>query len=437
MGPSITATAGSGWKVRATLSQQDEAAFSGEVAAVSRRAATRAGGGGLPDELLVEAAERFGTPTYLYDLTHVTDQVRRLAAAFGPVRIHYALKANANGALLEHLVGLGLGAEALTLGELERALRAGFPPERIALGGPGHTPQLARRALEVGVTLVSLDGSGAHALWEEALDDSPGAGVRYLVRLNPGFDPRTHEHLATAAASSKFGVPPAEAAAIAERAAGRLAGFHLHAGSMLEDAAVADLVVDALEPLYRRFRGLELVDLGGGFTATGEGAPLEAFARAYRAFAERHAVTPLIEPGRSVVAGAGLLLTRVLHVKEGERRHVIADAGMSDLLRPALYAATHPVRVLGRGDEPALGSPTDVDGPLCENADRLARDAALPGVSAGDLLAVSEVGAYGFAMASNYASSLRPAEVIWDGTELALARKRERPEDLWRLEEGL
>ncbi len=387
----------------------------------------------MRDDLLTSVAERFGTPTYLYDLTRVTRQVERLRRAFPGALLRYAVKANANGALLRHLAGLGVGAEALTLGELERALRAGFRPQDVLLGGPGPTPALARRAVEAGVELVSLDGEGAYAAWRQV--EAPR--VRFLVRLNPAFDPHTHEHLATAAGYSKFGVEAGAAAALAEEVAAsdRLAGFHVHAGSMLDDPEVARLVVAALEPLYQRFPGLELVDLGGGFAVPD--APLEAFASAYAAFAARHGVTPLLEPGRFVVADAGVLLTRVLHVKEGERRHVIADAGMADLLRPALYGAHHPVRLVGGGREAHAGAATDVDGPLCENADRLAQDVELPAVRPGDLLAVERAGAYGFAMASNYASSLRPAEVTWDGVEARLARRRERPEDLWRLEAPL
>ncbi len=389
----------------------------------------------LTDDLLESVAERFGTPTYLYDLTFVTLQVERLRAAFPGALLRYAVKANANGALLRHLRGLGIGAEALTSGELERALRAGFDPGDVLLGGPGHTPALARRAAEAGVGLVSLDGAGAYDVWRDALRDSRAAAPRFLVRLNPGFDPRTHEHLATAAAHSKFGVAPRAAATLAERVAadGRLAGFHLHAGSMISEPEVAELVTAALTPLYERFGGLELADLGGGFAVPG--APLPAFADAYAAFAERFGVKLVLEPGRFVVAGAGVLLTRVLHVKDGPRRHVIADGGMADLLRPALYGAHHPVRQVGAQRGPYDAAPTDVDGPLCENADRLARDVELPDVQPGDLLSVGHAGAYGFAMASNYASSLRPAEVVWDGSELRLARRRERPEDLWRLEE--
>ncbi|MBX3139222.1 MAG: diaminopimelate decarboxylase [Trueperaceae bacterium] len=401
----------------------------------------------MTDALLSLIAGRFGTPTYVYDLDVVTEQVARLAAAFPFADIRYAVKANANGALLRHLVSLGVGAEALTEGELERALRAGFAPARIVLGGPGHTPALARRAAEAGVGLVSLDSVGVWRVWREA--DAPD--TRFLVRVNPGFDPHTHEHLATAAATSKFGEPAAAALAVAGEVAatGRLAGFHVHAGSMLDDETVADLVVAALEPLYADFPDADLVDFGGGLAVPH--APLVGFAAAYERFVERSGKRVLLEPGRFVIAEAGTLLTRVLHVKEGARRHVIADAGMADLLRPALYGARHPVHLVeagggSRGSEGSSveeggrggvqsGLPTDVDGPLCENADRLGQDVELPAAAAGDLLAVGTAGAYGFAMASNYAGSLRPAEVAVRAGEARLVRRRERPEDLWRLED--
>lgn len=396
----------------------------------------------MHDDLLRSAADRFGTPTYVYDLAVVQARVTRLQEAFPGADLRYAIKANANLALLRFLAGLGLGAEALTAGELERALRAGFAPDRIVLGGPGMDPRLVRRAAEVGVGLVSLDGEGAWALWQEA--NAPS--TRFLVRVNPGFDPRTHEHLATAAAHSKFGVPVERAAALAGAVAerGRLAGFHLHAGSMIAEADVAGVVVASLAPLLERFPGLDTIDLGGGFAVPD--APLEAFAHAYLALARAHRLRLVLEPGRFLVADAGVLLTRVLHVKHGVRRHVVADAGMADLVRPALYGARHPIRLVptdaadarrastrSEGGRPAV--PTDVDGPLCENADRLGRDVDLPSVRPGDLLAVERAGAYGFAMASNYASSLRPAEVVVHEGRLRLARRRETPEDLGRLED--
>lgn len=384
----------------------------------------------MTDALLLDIAARYGTPTYAYDLDVVSGRVAALREAFPGAELRYAVKANAGGSLLRHLAGLGVGAEALTAGELERALRAGYSPDKILLGGPGHTPELARRAAEAGVGLVSLDSRGAWDVWRA----TPAPSTRFLVRLNPAFDPHTHEHLATAAADSKFGEPLEAAMALGRlvEAHGRLAGFHVHAGSMLRGADVAAAVVAALEPLYAAFEGLEYVDLGGGFAVPEP--PLADFAGAYLDFAERHGVTPLLEPGRYVVAAAGTLVTRVLHVKEGPRRHLIADAGMADLLRPALYGAVHPIRLVGEGRGEALEVPTEVDGPLCENADRLGRDVALPRVEPGDLLAVGNAGAYGYAMASNYASHTRPAEVVVAGGAATLARRRETPADLWRLE---
>ncbi|HRN18633.1 MAG TPA: hypothetical protein PLU66_06055, partial [Trueperaceae bacterium] len=177
---------------------------------------------------------------------------------------------------------------------------------------------------------------------------------------------------------------------------------------------------------------LELVDFGGGFAVPNP--PLERFSQAYGRFAAKHSVSVVLEPGRFLVADAGTLLTRVLHVKESERRHIVVDGGMADLLRPALYGAEHPIRLVGGNGIPLERLPTDVDGPLCENADRLGQDVELPAVKPGDLLAVGRAGAYGFAMASNYVSSLRPAEVAVEAGEIRLVRRREQPADLWRLE---
>ncbi len=384
----------------------------------------------MTDELLLEVAERFGTPTYVYDLDVVSERYARLSEVLPGAHIHYAVKANALGALLRHVAALGAGAEALTLGELERALRAGFSPGRVILGGPGHTPALARRALAAGVTTVSLDSLGAWKVWR----DQDLGETRFLLRINPAFDPGTHEHLATAAAGSKFGVPLAEVENVLEQVAGsgRLLGLHVHAGSMISDPRVADLVIAALRPWYQRFAELRTVDLGGGFAVPG--APVAEFARRMLDFSREFRLELLVEPGRYLVAEAGVLLTRVLHSKGGAVDHLIADAGMADLLRPALYGAKHPVRLVGGENAGAALHTYDIDGPLCENADRLGRAVELPEAVPGDLLAVAQAGAYGFAMASNYASSLRPAEVVVVGGEARLARRREDPEDLWRLE---
>lgn len=384
----------------------------------------------MTDELLLTVAEQHGTPVYVYDLDLITARYQTLRSAFPGATIHYAVKANALGAILRHLSSLGAGAEALTLGELERVLRAGFSPDKVVLGGPGHTADLAQRSLEAGVHTISIDSRSAWNVWR----DLPTGDARFLMRVNPAFDPRTHEHLATAAAHSKFGVPLDEVRPLAAEMAraGKLAGFHIHAGSMIADPEVADLVVEALTPLYREYQELRIVDVGGGIAVPS--APVEEFARRLCAFARELSLELMIEPGRFLVAESGVLLTRVLHRKGGALEHLIADAGMADLLRPALYGARHPVRVIGATAAAASATTYDVDGPLCENADRLGRDVSLPAVETGAVLAVEQAGAYGFAMASNYAGSLRPAEVVVSGGVATLARSRETPEDLWRLE---
>ena len=382
----------------------------------------------VPDATLEAIAEKFGTPTYVYDLGAVDARLQALRAALPEARLHYAAKANPCGAVLRHLAGRGLGAEVITEGEVARALAAGFPPEKILLGGPRQDAPLIEEALAAGVRLVSLDSLSQAGLWR-------GRDAKFLLRLNPALDPRTHEHLATGAASSKFGMTLGEVEGLAERLhpTGKLAGFHVHAGSQIRELAVYDEIFESLAPLFGRF-GVKALDIGGGFAVPG--FPLDAFAEKVSAFARRFGLDVMLEPGRYLVADAGVLLTRVLHVKRGEVSHVIADAGMADLLRPALYGAAHPVRVLGA--EGRAAERVDVDGPLCENADRLGRGLELPAPRPGDLLVVEQAGAYGLTMASNYASSLRPAEVVIEttpqGERVRLARRRETVADMVRLE---
>lgn len=365
--------------------------------------------------LLHRIAERYSTPTYVYDLDAIGDRVARLRAALPTAELLYAVKANPCGAVLRHLAAAGLGAEVISVGELARARRAGFPEGRILLGGPRQDPPLVAAAWGVG--WVSLDNPSQWRGWQRfaAREGAP----RFLLRLNPGLDPRTHEHLATGAARSKFGMPFGELAALGAALGEHLAGFHVHIGSQITELGAYEPVFAQLGALLTRFPHADTLDLGGGFAVPGFALP--EFSARVRAFlAQVPFRRLLLEPGRFLVAESGVLLTRVLHVKEGPVRHVIADAGMADLLRPALYGAQHPVRVLG--------------GPLCENADRLARGVALPALTPGTLLAVEQAGAYGFAMASNYASSLRPAEVVVAGGEVRLARRRETPDDLVQLE---
>lgn len=375
------------------------------------------------DTALRAVAEGFGTPVYVYDLDGVSAQVWRLRRAFPEAEPFYAVKANPCGAVLRHLAALDLGAEVITEGELARALRAGFSPERILLGGPRQDAGLVAAAQAAQVGWVSVDSTSQAESWLEA----PGSDTRFLVRLNPALDPRTHEHLATGAVTSKFGVPFAEAARVAKMLGVRLAGFHVHIGSQIAEMDPYDEVFRQLNRLLERFPQAQTLDLGGGFAVPD--FPLGAFAEKVRAFVGARRL--LLEPGRFLVAESGTLLTRVLHVKAGAVKHIICDAGMAELLRPALYGARHPIRALCKDGPTEI---VDIDGPLCENADRLGQGVALPEVAPGDLLAVAETGAYGLSMSSRYASSLRPAEVVLENGAARLVTERERVEDLWRLE---
>ncbi|MDZ7706202.1 MAG: hypothetical protein U5L04_17175 [Trueperaceae bacterium] len=327
--------------------------------------------------LLRRIADEHGTPTYVYNLAEISDKLGTLRQELPGTLIHYAVKANPSGGVLRYLAAQGVGAEVITVGELARALRAGIPASDIIVGGPGQDEALIREAAEQSIGLVSLDSASQYDLWER---QTVGL-TSFLVRLNPGLDPRTHEHLATGAATSKFGLLFDDAKALAERvdASGRLAGFHVHAGSQISDLAVYDEIFAQLSRLYEAFPACKTLDIGGGFAVPG--FPLAAFALKVSTFAEQFGVEVRLEPGRYLVAEAGTLLTRVRHVKPGGPvTHVIADAGMADLLRPALYDADHPIRSLedreleNGGDD--AGSYVDVDGPLCENADRLGRERA-------------------------------------------------------------
>lgn len=386
----------------------------------------------LTDTLLQQIAAEHGTPLYVYDLDSVRARLQQLREALPEASIRYAVKANPSAAVLRTLAQAGAGAEVITEGELVRALEAGISAADVLVGGPAQGAELRQRALTAGVGAVSLDSESQWDDWQPELEQAVGPAPAFLVRVNPALDPRTHQHLATGSADSKFGLLPEAAARLASRLSdsGHFAGFHVHAGSQIGDLGVFRGVLDVLDPLCREFPGT-LLDLGGGYRVPD--FPLSGYAELVRPFAAHHGLQLIIEPGRWLVAEAGVLLSTVLHVKPGDVTHVIADAGMADLLRPALYGAEHPVRIAGApADRSELT--VDVDGPLCENADRLARQVVLPEPRRGDLLVIGEAGAYGLGMASNYASSLRPAEVAVESGSHRLVRRREEPADLLRSE---
>jgi diaminopimelate decarboxylase len=395
--------------------------------------------------LLEEAASLFGTPLYLYSATTMLDALEAYARAFAdiPHRVCYALKANASGALLRLLAVRGAGADIVSGMELLAALRAGFPPERIVFAGVGKSDAELEQAVRTGVGHVNAE-SEEETVRLAAVAARLGRRIRVSLRVNPDIDARSHPYISTGLKQNKFGVDikaaPGILRRVRERAGLEVVGLQCHIGSQILDLRPLGEAAQALASLSRSLLAegfhLETLDLGGGLGVDydGKGAPgLMEFAAAVRPAVEGLPLTLLLEPGRSLVAPAGMLLTRVLYLKQnGDKRFVIVDAGMNDLLRPALYQAHHridPVR-------PRAGAmaAADIVGPVCESGDFLARGREVPPLEAGDLLVVRDVGAYCFVMASNYNMRPRAAEALIENGAVRLIRRRETFEDLVRNE---
>lgn len=400
------------------------------------------GGGGVGQGLLTDIAGRVGTPVYVYDAAIIRERYRRLTDALRdvPHRIHYAVKANGNLSVLAVLRSLGAGADIGSAGELARALAARFPPSDIVFSGAGKTRAELRAALQAGAGVVNVEaGDEVTALAEL----TAGEGVRASValRVNPDIAVETHPYTRTGELGMKFGVPceevPSLARAVAAAPSLELIGLAAHVGSQVLDPAPFRRVAELLVGLGRALRDdghdrLQVLDVGGGLGigyAAGE-ADLDAgrYAAAVGEPIHRAGFRLVVEPGRYLVGPAGVLLTRALYCKRsGARRFVIADAGMTDLLRPSHYDAYHDVTVIAEDAGRRPIEIVDIVGPACESGDFLALDRALPAVSPGDLLAIHDAGAYGFVMASNYNARLRPAEVLVDGGRWAVVRERETP----------
>jgi diaminopimelate decarboxylase len=393
---------------------------------------------------LADAAAQHGTPLYVYSRARIAAAFDAYARAFAPVphRVCYALKANASGALLRVLAGLGAGADVVSGMELLAALRAGFPPERIVFAGVGKTD--AELALGLDHAIGSFNAESEDEIARlSALASARGARARVALRVNPDVDPRSHPHISTGLRENKFGVEIGRAAEILARAHGlpgvEIVGLHCHIGSQIRDLEPLEEAARELAALSRRLlaEGFPLteIDLGGGLGVDVEnGAPgPDALATRVLPLLRDLPLRLLLEPGRSLVAAAGGLLARVILVKRtGAKTFVIVDAAMNDLIRPALYDAYHRIELVrprGRAVERV-----DVVGPVCESGDFLARDRELETVEAGELVLIRDAGAYGFAMASNYNLRPRPAEVLIEDGHARLVRRRESFEDLVRNE---
>ncbi|ABG03056.1 diaminopimelate decarboxylase [Rubrobacter xylanophilus DSM 9941] len=394
------------------------------------------------DVPLHEIARGAGTPAYVYSYAALERAYREVEEAFSGLDhlVCFAVKANGNLAVLRALASLGAGADIVSGGELYRAMRAGFDPKKVVFAGVGKTEQELKAGLGERILMFNVESAGELEHLER-LAHLHGKRARVALRINPGVDPGTHEHISTGNVESKFGIPADEALSLAERAKGfrcvDLIGVHQHIGSQIvkvapyvESVERSAALVDEL-----RSRGFDIryLNIGGGLGIRyrDEETPSPAeLVEAIRPTLAASGAKILCEMGRYIAGPAGALLTGVLYRKRsGERSFIVADAGMNDLIRPSLYGAYHEVLPL---DEGADQTRADLVGPVCESGDFLARDRDLPDAREGDVLAVMNAGAYGFSMASNYNSRPRPAEVLVREDRWAVVREREHYPDLIR-----
>lgn len=391
----------------------------------------------------------WGTPLYVYSETAIRNRYTELSEAFGkyPHQICYSVKANGNLGVLRTLAKLGGGADIVSAGELHRARLAGIPADRIVFSGVGKTVHELAAALKEGIYGFNVESEGELRSLSE-LATAAGIEAPIAFRVNPDVEtPTPHAYTRTGHAQTKFGVPIHDALRLYRLAASlpgiRIRGVDMHIGSQIlaiePYRAAVNQVLDLVDDLTDEGFELEYLDVGGGLGISysgGEGVPAATFAEAILPRIRRTGLKLLMEPGRFIVGQAGVLVTRILYVKEGGgKRFVITDAGMNDLLRPSHYSGYHAVEpVESSGRE---GMRVDVVGPICETGDFLALDREIEAVEPGELLVLRTTGAYGFSMSSTYNQRPRPAEVMVRGEKAMLVRRRETLEDLVEAELGL
>ncbi|HIO96216.1 MAG TPA: diaminopimelate decarboxylase [Campylobacterales bacterium] len=391
-------------------------------------------------------ANRYNTPLYVYDFDKITKQYEELKGAFNGKKslVAYAVKSNSNLAVIRHLAKLGAGADCVSIGEVQRALKAGVSKYKIIFSGVGKKDDEIRQALQAGILLINLE-SEAEMKRVEMIAKSLNIQARISIRVNPDVDPKTHRYISTGLHENKFGVSiqSAKRMYIYAKKSEYLnsIGIHFHIGSQLTQLAPIQEACAIVADLVRSLQALDIkikfFDIGGGLGVTYNDEIMitpEAYAHAITQTIKGLDVTILLEPGRYLMANSGIFLTKVLYEKKnGTKRFVIVDGAMNDLLRPSLYNAYHKIEAIQKEGETTLA---DVVGPVCESGDFLGKDVPLPMMEHNDILVVQSAGAYGFTMSSNYNTRGRSAEVaILDGKDY-LIRQRESFEDLIRLEEA-
>ena len=388
---------------------------------------------------LVQLADAVGTPFYCYSTATLERHYRVFSDAFAGEKalICYALKANSNQSVLRTLAKLGAGADVVSDGELKRALAAGIPPERIVFSGVGKTEAELRAALATDILCINVESEPELELLSR-LASEQGKTARISVRVNPDVDSGSHAKISTGKSENKFGIPLTQARAVYARAAKlpgiRVTGVDMHIGSQITDLgpleAAFRLLADFVQTLRADGHTISHVDFGGGlgipYYMDREAPPLpSAYGAMVKRVTHNLGCTLLFEPGRMIVGNAGILVARVIYVKQGEaKRFVIIDAAMNDLIRPTLYEAHHdilPVRAAPQGTPEIVA---DVVGPVCESGDYLALGRSMPAVKAGDLVAIMTAGAYGAVQSGTYNSRALVPEVLVKDDQYAVVRPR-------------
>jgi len=413
---------------------------------------------------LTRVANEFGTPTYVYSAGTILDHYTRLDAALAPLDhlICYAVKANSNRAILNLLVSAGAGFDIVSAGELFRVLAAGGDPSKCTFAGVGKSGDEIEYALERGVYSFNVESEAELELIER-IARAKEMRAPIALRVNPDVDPHTHQYISTGSEENKFGIALDHVRAVYERAAGMsnigIVGVQMHIGSQITGGKPFASAIEKVSPLVRDLKSeyaIKFFSIGGGMgiiyrralesgsgkwwhdhgpASAGSAFSVDDYADAIMPPLRDLGVRALVEPGRFLVGNAGVLLTRVRYLKQtGSKKFAIVDAGMNDLIRPALYQSYHeivPVRQPKTEREKNM-SKIDIVGPVCESGDFFAVNREMPELHEGDLLAIMSAGAYGFVMASNYNSRPLPAEVLIRSDRFALIRKRQTWDDLVR-----
>lgn len=391
-----------------------------------------------------DLAERFGTPLYVYSHKTLIDHYLKLKSAFAQINplICYSVKANSNLAILKALVSHGAGLDIVSGGELFRALKVGCPAEKVVYASVGKTDKEIATAISKGILFFNAE-SLAELENINRISGKLKKITRVAIRINPDVEAKTHKYVTTGKLTNKFGIDLNSAYLILLMRGKfknlNICGLHIHIGSQITESApfVAALkkVSDFIQRLKLRDVELEYLNIGGGLGIVYNGESpqtAEIYAGKIIPLLKKTGLKIIMEPGRFIVGNAGILVTKVLYIKHTpKKKFIIVDAGMNDLIRPALYSAHHNVLAMRKN---LKTEKADVVGPICESGDFLAKDRLIPKVKEGEYLAVLGSGAYGFSMSSNYNSRLRPAEVMVSGNKASVIRKREIFEDLIRNE---